>query len=312
MVVGADPVLEEPVRARPRRVQPHGPRLGLAELGPVGLQDQGRGEAVGLPASQPPDQVDALGDVAPLVAAPELEPATVVVEQMEEVVGLQQHVAELREGDAVLAALQPGAHRLLPDHLVDREVLAHVAQEVGQRVGAEPAGVVEQQPMPIGEVDEPLELAPDGLAVGLEPLRVRECPLVLLAARVADQARSPAHQGDRTVPGLLDAPHRAQLEEAAHVEAVGGRVEARVERQGVVVEQLGKLGVGHLVDQAPPLELGGQLAHRTRLPRPAAAPRLIPPTGAVQGVPDPPLVGMPLNFVELRTDVPPDPRRRDP
>jgi hypothetical protein len=51
-----------------------------------------------------PDEVDAREDVAPLVGAADLELAALVAVQVVVVVGLQEHVAELGVGDAVLAA----------------------------------------------------------------------------------------------------------------------------------------------------------------------------------------------------------------
>ena len=47
-----------------------------------------------------------------------------------EVVGLQEHVAELGEREP---ALEPDLDRVLGEHVRDREVLAGVAQEVDQR-----------------------------------------------------------------------------------------------------------------------------------------------------------------------------------
>ena len=79
-------------------------------------------------AAQLADQIDAGGDVAPLIAAAHLQTAAVAIEQLQEVVGLQQQVAELGERDAFLA-LEPPVHRLLLQHVVDGEVLAGVAQE---------------------------------------------------------------------------------------------------------------------------------------------------------------------------------------
>ena len=68
-------------------------------------------------------------DVAPLIGAADLDLAAVVLVQPEVVVGLQQHVAELGERDPVLA-LEARLDRLLGQHLVDRDVLADVAQEL--------------------------------------------------------------------------------------------------------------------------------------------------------------------------------------
>ena len=77
----------------------------------------------------------------------------------EEVVRLQQQVAELGERDAVLA-LEPAAHRLLLQHVVDGEVLAGVAQERQQVDRRQPVGVVDDaRGIARGvEIEKPLEL----------------------------------------------------------------------------------------------------------------------------------------------------------
>ena len=61
----------------------------------------------------------------------------------------------------MITVLEPGAHRLLGDHLVDREVLADVAQELHQSELPEPLPVVDEEGAGIGEVEERLELLAD-------------------------------------------------------------------------------------------------------------------------------------------------------
>ena len=63
------------------------------------------------------------------------------------VVGLQQHVAELRVGDAVLAR-HPGLDALPGDHLVHGDVLADLAQEVEEVQVLGPGEVVDERPRP--------------------------------------------------------------------------------------------------------------------------------------------------------------------
>src|SRR5690625_6227820 len=77
------------------RVQPNGAALALAELGAVGLGDQGGGQGVDLPALHLVDQVDAREQVAPLVVAPVLEGDPMTAVQLEVVDALQHLVAEL-------------------------------------------------------------------------------------------------------------------------------------------------------------------------------------------------------------------------
>jgi hypothetical protein len=65
------------------------------------------------------DEVGAGGNVAPLVVAAHLERDGVVVVEVEEVVGLEDHVAELGVADALVAVVEAVAHRVLLHHGVD-------------------------------------------------------------------------------------------------------------------------------------------------------------------------------------------------
>ena len=68
--------------------------------------------------------------------------ASVAIEQLQEVVRLQQQVAELGERNP-LFALEPAVDRLLLEHVVHGEVLARVAKKREQIDRAEPVGVVD-------------------------------------------------------------------------------------------------------------------------------------------------------------------------
>ena len=167
-VVGIQPVLVERERRRPLRVEPDRvARLALAELRPRRGQQQLVGEAVGrllgavlADLARPPDELEAGGDVAPLVRAAHLQLDAHRPVQMPEVVRLKEHVAELGERQA---ALQAHLDRVLGEHVRHREVLARVAQEVDQRQLAEPVEVVDHRCRAGArrEVEEPLELAAD-------------------------------------------------------------------------------------------------------------------------------------------------------
>ena len=153
-VVGVQPVLVERVRRRAGRVEPDRlAALALAELGPRRREEELVGEAVGRirgpgrrspvafprPA-RPPDQLEAGGDVAPLVGAAHLQLDADRPVHVGEVVRLEQHVAELGERQA---ALQPHLDRVLGEHVRHRRSACGVAQEVDQRQLAEPVEVVE-------------------------------------------------------------------------------------------------------------------------------------------------------------------------
>src|SRR2546425_10934580 len=114
--------------------------------------------------SHPPDEIDAGSDVPPLIAAAHLDGAALAPEQVQEIVRLEQHVAELGVRDA---RVEPRLHRLLLEHHVHAEVLADVAQEVHEALLPEPFGVVEHDGARLRriEVEQPRHLIAHALQV---------------------------------------------------------------------------------------------------------------------------------------------------
>ena len=102
----------------------------------------GRIPAAGLGACRASDQLKAGRDVAPLVGAAALQLDPVRATQVGEVGCLEKHVAELGEGESLR---QSRLHRILLEHVRDREVLAHVPQEVEQPHLAQPVQVVDDE-----------------------------------------------------------------------------------------------------------------------------------------------------------------------
>ena len=66
--------------------------------------------------------------------------------------------------------------------------------------------------------------------------------------------------------GLLQAAKGAHLEQVAHVQAVGRRVESRVPGHPPAVEAGPELRIGHLVDQPPEAEVFDEGGHGHSLP----------------------------------------------
>ncbi len=211
-----DEVLIERVGRRARGIEEQRPVDALAELLAVRARDEGHRQTVDGRAGTPAHEVDAGRDVAPLIRAARLQLAVQVLVQPRVVVGLQQHVAELRERDAVLAR-DAAPDRLLGEHVVDRDVLADVAQEVehAQRLG--PVAVVHEARLarPRLEVEERRELCLDRLRVAAERLAVEQVALLAATARVADHPRGPARERDREVAGELEAAQEQQRDEVA-------------------------------------------------------------------------------------------------
>jgi hypothetical protein len=207
--------------------------LGLADLLAVGAKQERCGDAVRfvVAAQHAVDQIDPRHDVAVLVRARHLHAAVEAAMQVQEVVRLQQHVAELGVADALLAIVQTVAHRVSLDHRVDREVLPDVAQHVDEAEPVEPRGVVDD-PRAVRalriEIDQLLhDLALTG-DIGPDRFFIEERALDVLARRIADLARAAAHQDDRLVSGVLPVLEQHHRDDVADREAVLRGIEAAI------------------------------------------------------------------------------------
>ena len=128
-VLGVAPILPVFVGAHLVGIEPDRAGRGLAHLGAGGGGDQRRGQREQLRIAHAAAEIDAVDDIAPLVGAAHLQHAAVALVQLDEIVGLQDHVVEFEERQ-FLFALEPHLHRVEGEHAVDREVAADVAQEV--------------------------------------------------------------------------------------------------------------------------------------------------------------------------------------
>ncbi len=151
--------------------------------------------------------------------------------QLQEVVGLEERIVELDEGERLLA-FEAQAHRVLRQHAVDREMAADVAQEGDIAEAVEPIGVVglDRVALALAEGEEAIEGAADAAHIGGDGGLIEQAPRLVAPRRVADLGRAAAHQHDRPVPGLLQPAQRHDLHEVADMEAVGGAVEADIGR----------------------------------------------------------------------------------
>ena len=70
-------------------------------------------------------------------------------------------------------------------------------------------------------------------ALCLERPVVEHRSLAVAAARVADQAGAATDEADHAVAAVLESPHRGELQKTADVEAVGGRIEADIDREEI-------------------------------------------------------------------------------
>ncbi len=139
--IGAvEPELVELVGRSLLGVEPDVAALGLAELGAVGLSDEGAGECVSLATFHTTDKLGAGCNVAPLVGTSHLEAAVLGAVQSEVVEPLKELIGELCEGDARLHAF---LHRVFSHHIVDGNMLTYITNKVEEKVIFHPVVVVE-------------------------------------------------------------------------------------------------------------------------------------------------------------------------
>ena len=198
------------------------------------------------------DEVDAGGDVAPLVGPPELQFAVVVSKQVEKVICLKEHVGELGVRNAVLHAR---LHRLLLEHARNGKVFPYITKERYQFELLEPGRVVHHlcARWARAEIEEPFELLPlPGHVFGHGVLREQRA-LFALAARVPDQTGPATYEHDGFVPSVLKVRQQHHGHEIANLEATRRGIKAHISRDGSAGESIGKARC-LIVDQAAPLE----------------------------------------------------------
>ena len=215
--------IEEPlvigIRAGLVGRQPHCGSGGLRELPAVGTLDQRPGEAEHLGVVKSPGEVDAGGDVAPLIGAAALQAASVGLVEVGEVVGLEYLIRELGEGDALLSLFESASHRFPVDHLVDGEVFAYVAQYIDKPEIAEPVVVIDHQSgVIVGHIDDPAQLILEALEIRNDGIFVEQLALIVAPRRIADATGAAAGDRDGPMSRPLQPCHRHHADEVADVE----------------------------------------------------------------------------------------------
>ena len=157
--------------------------------------------------------------------------------------------------------VHPDSHRLPGQHLVDRRVLPDVAEEVEQADRRGPVEVVDERPAAVVTQD-PVDLVLDGGDVRSQGGLVEQVALVGPAAGVAHHAGGTAGEGHRPVPGVGEATQHEEPDEVPDMQAVGGRVDAVVERDRSCCQPgRERIAVGAVLHQPTGLEVVEQF-HR--------------------------------------------------
>ena len=149
--------------------------------------------------------------------------------ELDEIVGLQDHVIEFEKRQFLLA-LEPQLHRIEGEHPVDGKVAADVAQEVDVIERVEPVGIVGHDRIAAGvfEFQEFGEDRANAFEVVVDGLVGQKPPAFVLARRIADARGAAAHQRDRPVAGLLQPVQQHDRQQRADMQRRRGAVETNI------------------------------------------------------------------------------------
>ena len=188
-----------------------------------------------------------------------------VLPQVVKVVALNELVAELRETDARFLATFDG---ILGEHVVDGDVLAHVANELEEAHLFEPVVVVDDAgSVRTAKVQKLLELAALAREVVLQRFHVKQLALSRLKRRIAHHAGGAAHKGEWLVARTLKVHQHHHLHEVAYTERIRGRVKTDVRLLRAGIQKF--FSARHAVVQhAPPAEFFYKRSHAAKLGRP--------------------------------------------
>lgn len=175
--------------------------------------------------------------ITQLVAAAELNPATVHLVEVVEVVGLEHLVGELCQAHAI-GALQPGLNAVAAQHGTHPEVPTGLRKEVHHAPVLEPAQVVKyghgaQRTGAVAKVKlvvghDPLDAFPDAAGVHLGGLRGQTLPFACLAARVPDLRGGSSEHRQHVVARVPEVQQADEGQQIAHMKAVSRGVETAV------------------------------------------------------------------------------------
>ena len=219
--------------------------LALAKLVAVRVGDQRHGKGVHLVTGGLADQLDAGGDVAPLVRAGDLEVDASMLVQVLEVQTLDEHIRKLCVGDS---ALHLATDEILAEHIADIDIFSVVAEEFHDVDVLDPVVVVDHL---VGE--DLCQLTLEALKVVQDLVSVRELAFDG-AAGVADESGGDADEEQGVVTCVGEAAGDEEGGVVTEVQAVCGGVGADVEGESSGVELVDQLRAGDVLDEASPFQ----------------------------------------------------------
>ena len=182
---------------------------------------------MGVLAKLLPDKVSSCQHIGPLVISSELHIAAIVLIKPVEVIGLHDHIVELKESEALLHTLLIASGC---QHMIYREAGSYIPEELYIVEVQEPVSVVDHDGiiLAVAEMYEPFHLMPEALTVMGYGLLGHHLAHVSTSRRISYHAGAAAHQGYGLVARHLQPLHQAERHKVAYVQAVRRRIESDV------------------------------------------------------------------------------------
>ena len=243
LIADVQPELIEAVGAGTLGIELDVTRLGLTELLAVALRDERTGECEGLDivTQRAADEFRASSHVAPLVVTAELEFYAFMLIEIKEVVALQKLVGELGEGKTVASSsVQALLYAVLCHHVVDGDMLSHLACEVEEGEVLHPVVVVDHfGSVGLGgfEIEETSHLLFNALLVVTQRLIVQQVALLRLSRGVANHTSSTTNEDDGLMTTALQMTQHHDTAEVSDVERVSSGVGAEVGRYHLPLQE---------------------------------------------------------------------------
>ncbi len=243
-------VLIDLVRRSLFLVEPKRVALALAEFLSRRIHDERHREGVRGLSEHLPYEVDASGDVSPLVASRHLHDTIFLAEKVNEVVALHQHVRKFGE---CYSRVKPSADDVLVEHIVHVDIFSDVAQEFDESEILRPVVVVHKLRL---SFQKRVHLRTDFLYVFLENFRVDDFAL-RARTRISDSSCRAAAKQNRMMPRLGETLRHAKRSVVPQMQAVGGGIGPPIKRKRLAVKNPFQLGfiARHILYQSAPFQI---------------------------------------------------------
>jgi len=176
--------------------------------------------------------------------------------ELDEIIGLQNHVIEFQERQFLLS-LQPQFHRIETEHAIDRKMPADIAQEIDIVERIQPIGIVRHDRIVPGrfagraKAQETRKDRANAFEVFVDIVVRKQPPAFVLAGRIADARGAAPHQGDRTMSGLLQPVQQHDRQQGTDMQRRRGAVEADIAgNRRRTRQRVERLGLGDLMDES--------------------------------------------------------------